>query len=111
MPRVLIPIRTRSELNLREHWAVRAKRVKQQKQDATIFVLAAAAYFDPSRTIVLTRLGKRKLDSDNLAGALKHVQDAVAKHVGIDDADLKWEYRQVVSKEWGVIVEQEEDAR
>ena len=50
----------------------------------------------PPCVITITRIGPRKLDSDNLAGSAKHVRDGVADWLGIDDGDerLTWEYAQ-----------------
>ena len=44
----------------------------------------------------LVRLGARALDTDNLAGALKAVRDAVAAWLGVDDGPggLVWEVDQ-----------------
>ena len=46
--------------------------------------------------ITLTRLASRKLDSDNLATALKAVRDGVADALNLDDGDerLDWRYAQ-----------------
>lgn len=51
----------------------------------------------PPVSVVLCRLGPKLLDSDNLAGSFKHVQDAVARFLGVDDGDVKavrWLYTQ-----------------
>ena len=37
--------------------------------------------------VTLARLGGKAMDSDNLQGACKALRDAVAKLVGVDDAD------------------------
>jgi len=37
--------------------------------------------------ITLVRIGPRRLDDDNLAGALKHVRDGIADSLEIDDGD------------------------
>jgi hypothetical protein len=51
-------------------------------------------------TVTLTAYLARRLDPDNLAGALKPLQDAVAGWLGIDDGDerLRWEYGQVETR-------------
>ena len=89
-----IPIRTVSEANRREHWAAKAKRVRSQRKAAKIITRSAIA--EPMITITLTRVGPRKLDTDNLAGALKAVQDGIADAIGIDDGSelIRWQYRQ-----------------
>lgn len=50
----------------------------------------------PPLTIVLTRIGAKRLDSDNLAGGFKAVRDGVADWLGIDDGSplLDWQYTQ-----------------
>lgn len=105
------PIKTISEANEREHWTARHRRKKAQQQ------LMAAFMFNALRgrriklpcRVRLTRIGPRSLDSDNLAASMKHVQDAIASRLGIDDGDadqVTWEYSQmpVRVKEYGVKV-------
>lgn len=55
-------------------------------------------------TILLTRVSPRKLDDDNLQGALKSIRDGVADWLGIDDgsADLSWQYDQRSGRAQGV---------
>ena len=51
----------------------------------------------PPYEITITRHGKRKLDSDNLAASAKFVRDGIADALGIDDGDdemATWLYRQ-----------------
>lgn len=96
-----VPIRVVSEANLREHWLTRHKRKKNQQE-------ALRAYWPRDASgklrigtvpcvVRLTRLGPRPLDSDNLAGSFKHVQDQIAREIGVDDGSewVKWEYAQV----------------
>ena len=47
-------------------------------------------------TIVLTRIGAKALDTDNLAGGFKAVRDGVADWLGVDDGSplLDWQYQQ-----------------
>ena len=102
-----IPIRTISEANVREHWAKRAKRSKQQRGLAQLLVEGALGQrVIYGGTVTLVRLGPRRLDPDNLAGSAKHVQDGVADALGIDDGDarIRWEYQQEKSKDYGVRV-------
>jgi hypothetical protein len=103
---VYLPIQTVSEMNMREHWAARNRRKKSQQ-------LVTAAKLGPFVkalngldlvSVRLTRFGKRKMDDDNLASSFKHVQDAVAKCLGIDDGKIKWKYEQVHHHEYKVRV-------
>ena len=94
-------IQTRSELNLREHWAARHRRATKQKQ-AVVWTMYEAVrapgwkiYFPVY--VTLTRIGPRALDPDNCACSFKHVQDAIASVLGVDDGDTKrvrWTYKQ-----------------
>lgn len=99
MLRVSLPIKTRSLLNLREHWAARARRTKAHRA-ATILALRAhlgsadmRRELDGDGQIVVTliRYGRR-LDDDNLRGALKAVRDGVAEWAGIDDGSPRWRW-------------------
>jgi len=100
-----VPIRTVSESNQREHWAVKAKRVKKQRE-ATAFAMrvpGANFYLNGIQfgifgwRITLTRIAPRSLDDDNLQGSQKAVRDQVAAELGLfSDADprLTWHYAQ-----------------
>lgn len=97
--RIEIPIRTWSEPNTRVHWAKRARRAREQRTAARAFTRTALAAHGPTcapLTVTLTRLAARKLDSDNLAAAMKAVRDGVADALGLDDGDarLTWRYAQ-----------------
>ena len=111
---VLLPIRTWSEANLREHWAQRARRARKQRLAARLLVRAADNMEDASSsstqiTIILTRIAPRRLDSDNLASSLKAVRDGVADALGIDDGSerIDWRYAQRKGKprEYAILVE------
>ncbi len=58
----------------------------------------------PGYAVTLTRIGKRKLDSDNLQGGFKAIRDAIAKAFGIDDGSDRWGWRydQRVEKRYGI---------
>jgi hypothetical protein len=82
-------------LNSREHWRVKQRREKPQKAAA---LLAAQAYtrgLFPLIVVTITRVGPRKVDSDNLQGYCKGVRDQVAKALGIDDGHKIYEWRYV----------------
>ncbi|HEV57524.1 MAG TPA: hypothetical protein ENN87_08500 [Phycisphaerales bacterium] len=124
MMQVRLDIRTWSEPNLRGHWARRARRAHQQRQTSRTLVRAALTALPPAQgvldgrrriTVRLTRLGPRRLDSDNLAAALKHVRDGVADAMGLDDGDerLRWLYdqRKAGPDEYAVLVEIDTDDR
>lgn len=108
--RMTLPIRTVSEANSHEHWRMRQKRAKSQRNECHLKAKARMARFPPQPPLQvhLTRIGVRKLDSDNLQGALKHVRDGIADALGIDDGrdDLvTWTYSQELGKEYAVRIE------
>ncbi len=75
-------------LNDREHWRVRAKRVKAEREQVA-WVLAARNVARPTLPLLvtLTRIAPSSgLDKgDNLNGSLKAVRDQVAAWLGVDD--------------------------
>lgn len=92
-----LPIRTVSESNVRGHWAGKARRAKAQR--VTIGLVLRARLMGRRVlpcTVVLTRLAPRRLDDDNLRGALKACRDGVADALGVDDRDprVAWAYDQ-----------------
>ncbi len=110
---VTLPIRTVSEANMREHWGKKYARKRSQQRTVALF-LGNKTPPPPPLEITLTRIAQKKLDSDNLAGSFKHVQDGIAAWFGIDDGDnrLHWHYRQRPCKprEYAVEVHIEQEA-
>lgn len=115
---VVVPIRTISAANAREHWAVKARRVRAERQ-ATAWALAQIGRTPAQRAEIVTRcpvvritrlMGPRgrELDDDNLCSAMKGLRDEVARWLGADDADkrIAWVYaQQQRAEQWGVRVE------
>lgn len=90
---------------------MKAQRVKRERglaQDAGL--AAGISGFCPPLVIRFTRVGKRKLDGDNLQGSCKALRDGVALALGIDDGDesLEWRYTQEKGRDYAVKVEVEE---
>jgi succinylarginine dihydrolase len=96
-----------SAANMREHWAAKHRRVAKQRTATTLALkVHGGAWLREWRVMranealrvrcALTRTGPRRLDDDNLRGALKAHRDAVAAEVGIDDGSARWtwEYAQ-----------------
>lgn len=100
-----VPIKAQSTSNLREHWAVKNKRVDAQKRATRSRCPPWAG--GPLLVVTLTRVAPRALDDDNLRGALKSVRDAVATWLRVDDASpiVRWEYGQEKGAEPCVRVE------
>ena len=91
---VLVPVRTVSEANAHEHWRARKQRASEQH---SIVASALRTVERPALpcTIRLTRIGPGRMDSDNAVGALKHVRDAIAQWLGVDDGPggpVTWDY-------------------
>lgn len=111
--RVTIPVRTVSALNVREHWATRSKRVKAERREG-FFAFHGVKRLPLPCVVTIVRLGPRKLDDDNLRGALKGIRDGMADRLGVDDADpeVEWRYGQESSKAYAVriVVESVDDA-
>ena len=109
----MLPIKTVSESNQRGHWAKKARRARQQRDAAYLVIRSAISAgglpdgLPEHRTIFLTRISPRKLDSDNLSSSLKAVRDGVADALGIDDGDerFEWRYAQERGKVYSVRVE------
>lgn len=101
-------LRTVSEMNQREHHMAKWRRNKQQ-QELVGWKLKSHEPPKPPADVFLTRIAPRKLDSDNLAASFKHVRDAVARWLGIDDGDPRvvWHYDQTKGepKEYAVVIE------
>lgn len=107
---VEIPLRLRSSSNLREHWATRAKRVRQERLAARVALAAvtpAGMGAVSCARVKLTRLAPRQLDGDNLQSAFKGLRDGVADVLCVDDGDprVMWEYAQQKSTLYGVRIE------
>ncbi|GAC1393251.1 MAG: hypothetical protein NVSMB47_00130 [Polyangiales bacterium] len=109
---VFVPIRTRNELNrsTREKWFT-TKKIGDAQKAAVTFHLRTIAARPPAPPLVvrLTRFGPGRLDpADGLPGSMKHVIDAVARWLGVDDRHdhlVRYEMRQVRQKEWGVLIQ------
>lgn len=82
---IVIPLRTVSGLNVREHWRARARRVKAER-DATARLLRPVEKPQLPCAVTLTRVAPSAgLDDDNLPGSLKGCRDQIAAWIGVDD--------------------------
>ncbi len=116
---VTLPLRLVSEANSHTHWRIRQRRAASQHAAVGMALwleivarlqrggaereAARFAMGDPrimrdmfratSLVTTITRIAPCKLDSDNAVGAAKHVRDAVAKVLGVDDRDERVEWR------------------
>lgn len=88
--------KTVSELNQREHWAVKNKRKKGQQEQVALAMLDAlnGRKIQVPCVVTLTRIGPRKLDAgDNLSSAFKGIRDQIARQLGVDDGGDQVEFR------------------
>lgn len=100
----MLPLKTVSESNVREHWAAKANRAKGQRRIARVMVRPCPL----PALVTLTRYSAGTLDDDNLRGALKAVRDGIADAFTLPDNDprIRFEYAQAKAKrgEYGVQV-------
>ena len=103
---VRFPVRTESEMNKREHWAKKAKRVKSQRH-LVMLILGLKRHFPLPLEVRLTRLSPRTLDSDNLISSNKAIRDQIAEWLDVNDADprVTWSYAQEKAKTYSVRLE------
>jgi hypothetical protein len=93
----------KSEMNQRDHWAVRKRRFDSQAAalNRAVALLGLRPDLPPGPVAVtLTRISGRRMDDDNLAGGFKAVRDAVARWLQVDDGDprVAWLYQQEPGK-------------
>jgi len=102
----ILDIRTESEANKREHWAVKAKRTRQQRTLAEKVCSANPDSYSLPVLVKLTRVGKRRLDDDNLSRSFKAIRDGIADSLDIDDGSehIRFFCNQEIGKEYHVKV-------
>ena len=100
---LIIQCKTPSEANLSEHRRTRYKRHKKQKKATWLaWIIQGGPDIYPPCQVTLTRCSPRKLDDDNLRGALKAIRDSIADLIrpGLapgraDETDqIQWSYAQ-----------------
>lgn len=108
-----VPIRVVSEANQRDHWAVRARRVRQHRDSVRIQWLVDSptgcqVVVPRPLTVTLIRVmgrNSREFDDDNLRGALKAVRDQVAEMLDLqsdNEPDVAWRYGHMRAQRHGV---------
>lgn len=108
---ITVPVRIVSEMNTREHWRVRDGRFRTHKY-AVHYALAnhraqlREIAAEGPIVVTLTRIGKKTLDTDNLASGFKACRDEVAGVLGIDDGSprITWNYEQQAGREYAAII-------
>ena len=108
---VVLPIRTVSEANSREHWRAKHARSKSQRGIVKMMLYNHRKSLKGrgEYVVTLTRIAPRKLDGDNLQRSFKAIRDQVAEEIGRDDGSdcYGWHYAQEQGKpkEYAVRVE------
>ena len=96
--KIIIPIKLPSlNIILIKNWrALTSLKRKQKSATHLAFDDKRLDIPPPPLIVIITRVGAKKLDDDNLQGACKYVRDQIASEVGLDDgSDLyTWIYRQ-----------------
>lgn len=94
--KITLPLKiTTPNLNARGYWVRESRR--RREREVTAWGLRGMDRPELPAVVMLTRVGPRPLDSDNLAFAFKSVRDAIAAWVGVDDgpgSGLTWVYDQ-----------------
>lgn len=79
-------LRLVSEANAHAHYRERSARAKAQRHAVHVALVDYAPPLVPA-VVRIVRVAPNALDTDNLTGSAKHVRDAVAEWLGIDDRD------------------------
>ncbi len=89
------------------HLMAQVRKTKAEREMARLTMIGQRDRIEPAYIITLTRVAPRKLDDDNLRGALKAVRDGVADALRVEDNTplIHWEYKQEQAKEYAVLVE------
>ena len=102
---------SRNQWDSHTRWPCRRK-AKQEKTITGIEVYRILNRAKPRMPlkVTMTYICPKRLDPDNVVGALKHVQDAIATVVGVDDGDerYEWIHDQERGKKYTVRIEIEE---
>lgn len=98
-----LPIRVESESNARGHWAAKHRRTAATRGPVALLARPQVSGLVGPWSVLMTRVAPRKLDDDNLRGALKAARDGVADALGVDDADdrVTWQYDQRRAEQGG----------
>src|SRR5262249_26227071 len=98
-----LPVTVVSEMNRRDHWAVRNRRFDKQA-NALVKAITALAWYSNKEgyvwpfgfplVVTFTRLHNcgQEMDDDNIRSAFKAIRDAVAEWAGLPDNDKGFEW-------------------
>jgi hypothetical protein len=98
---VVVPIRTVTGLNAREHWRATAKRVKAEKEATHLALFSVPTTERLVRVlfvrVLFVRISPVLCDDDAIPPACKAIRDAIATAFGVSDGPGKgitWAYDQ-----------------
>lgn len=98
--------------NARLHPQAEARARRRERQVIDRALAGIAAPLGPWR-VVITRVGPRAMDTDNVCTSAKGCRDAIAAWLGVDDGDscVAWEVRGEVARGYAVRVQIEGTVR
>lgn len=103
---VTLPIRVVNELNEHKSFWVRQRRAKRQHRTVGLALAQRLRRIELPLVVTMTRIAPRSFDSDGTVASMKHVRDAIAKLLCVDDGSeaIRWEcaWRKGKPKEFAV---------
>ena len=100
-------LQTRGGMNAREHYIVKARRVKSERLTVAWWLRGLKKPLPPL-LVTLTRIAPSAgLDDDNLVSSQKGIRDSFAEWIGVDDKHrdiVHYEYAQERGA-WGIRIE------
>lgn len=111
-PGIFLPLRLNNALNVRMHWAQRAKEAKWARQLTYARVYRHFFGRQLQYAITICRFGPKRMDDDGLSASLKPVRDGIADAFRVDDGDPRytWRYEQQQAAFYGVRIQFSEEA-
>lgn len=86
-------LRLVSEANRRDHWAAKARRVKDQRSIVALALRQRLRGMRLPCVVTITRIAPRRLDDDNAVSSAKACRDSIAALLGVDDRDPRVTWR------------------
>lgn len=107
-----IPWRLNTTSNAKSHWRTRHEIARAQRRNVVTLLTRHLAPVPLPITVLLTRIGRGTLDSDNLPSAFKHLRDGIADWLGVNDNNplVRWQYEQQKGAEYAARIEFERAA-
>lgn len=101
-----LPIRLVNQSNAREHWSKRKDRANEQR-GIIAAVLGRVTFPSLPMSVLITRIGKKRMDDDGATTSAKFVRDGIADALRCDDGDPRLSFRvvQEIGADYGVRIE------